>query len=157
MTITLQSVSLDQKDILRELLRVYEQELTGDPNPSEYKYLDSYWQKPNRKAFFIMVDNAVGGFVLVNQHLLIQPNGNNLSEFYIIPKYRGLKIGRQAAIQVFELFKGNWELRELQSNTKAHRFWLNVINDYTQGNYKETVLNSADWQGPVQTFNNLTT
>jgi predicted acetyltransferase len=35
-----------------------------------------------------------------------------------------------SAIKVFELFKGNWEIREVEENLKARTFWIKVIDNY---------------------------
>ncbi|KKR71529.1 MAG: GCN5-related N-acetyltransferase [Candidatus Woesebacteria bacterium GW2011_GWA2_40_7] len=152
MIINLDIIPLEKKEDLRVMLKKYEQELTGLADPSEYKYLDSYWLKETRHPYFIKVDGEVAGFALVNQHCLVQDGGHNLAEFYVIPAFRKQGVGRTAAFQVFNLFCGNWELRELADNSRARVFWTNVLKDYTQNNFQETVLDTDNWHGPVQTF-----
>lgn len=156
MSINLTPIKIEEKDTVKKMLYLYEQELTGEENPPEYKYLDSYWEKENRKAYFVCENNRVMGFAFINQHLLMQTNGNNLAEFYIKKEYRKKGYGRTAAISIFALHLGKWELRELNTNTSAHNFWLKVISDYTHGNFSDQFVNNDQWHGWIQTFDTST-
>lgn len=150
MKIEIKAIEIKDKEILRKMLGDYEKEITG--SDEEYKYLDSYWEKENRWPFFILVDNEIAGFVLVNEYLICIDKGKTISEFYIKKEYREKNIGKEAAIKTFEKFKGKWEVREIRNNPKAREFWVKVISDYTQGNFKEIEMNDEKWQGWVQTF-----
>lgn len=61
-----------------------------------------------------------------------------------------------AAFKVFDLFKGNWEIRQIKENILAQSFWRKIINEYTNDNFKETFLNNENWCGPIQVFKNHT-
>lgn len=152
MKVSLQPVTLDQKELLRKMLKVYEQELTGEDDPGDYKYLDSYWEKENRKPYFIKVNKTISGFALVNRHTLIQKEGYNLAEFYIRKEFRNQGIGKKAAYKLFDMFPGKWEIREMNSNPKAQAFWNKVIAAYTKTHFEEVWLNDSNWRGTVQTF-----
>lgn len=151
MNIEIVKVERKDKEILREMLRDYEKEIT-DGKDGEYKYFDSYWEKENRWPFFIKVDEKIAGFVLVNQHNLVEPEAKNLSEFYVKKEYRGQRVGLRAAIKVFEIFPGKWEIRQMIENQKAHVFWLKVLSEYTRGKFKETKMDYEKWRGWIQTF-----
>lgn len=153
MKIEIKAVKIKDKEILREMMADYEKEITG--KDGEYKYLDSYWEKENRWPFFILTDEKIAGFVLVNEHLVCLDEGKTISEFYIKKEYRTKGIGREAALKIFETFEGKWEVREIEENPKAREFWLKVISDYTQGNFKETEMNNEKWNGWVQTFSSI--
>jgi len=152
MEIKITLVGIKDKEILRTLVNDYQKEIVKSENPEEYKYLDSYWQKPNRYPYFIEVDGKIAGFVLVNNYNLIEKDAKNVSEFYIKREFRKKSIGKMSAKKVFDLFPGKWEVRELESNTVAQKFWRNVIEEYTGNNYKEVILDNEKWHGPVQTF-----
>ena len=73
MTLSLDPVSVDEKEILRNLLEKYLYEFSqydlGDVNALGlygYAYLDNYWTEDNRWAFFIRVDGRLAGFAMVN-------------------------------------------------------------------------------------------
>ncbi|MFA6007367.1 MAG: GNAT family N-acetyltransferase, partial [Candidatus Shapirobacteria bacterium] len=164
MRVEIRPIEIKDKEILRKMLGDYEEEITG--KDEEYKYLDSYWEEKNRWPFFILVDEKVAGFVLVNEHLILSEKApptqkatagqsKNVSEFYIKKEYRAKGIGREAALKIFETFEGKWEVREIKENPKAREFWLKVISAYTQGNFKEIEMDNEKWQGWVQTFDSF--
>ena len=75
MTVTLCPVSLEQKEILRNLLEKYDYEFSQwdlrDVNENGlfgYEYLDNYWTEENRWAYFIRADGKLAGFVMVNDY-----------------------------------------------------------------------------------------
>lgn len=119
-----------------------------------YKYLDNYWQEENRHPFFIKVDDKLAGFVLVNKHTYLSDDANAIAEFFILKKYRRGGIGSNAAKQIFDMFPGKWEVTQTNQNKDAQKFWNKVVNEYTNGNYKEVVLDNEKWKGPVLTFDN---
>lgn len=151
MAVKIVSVDINDKKVLRDLLWEYQREIL-DKDPGEYKYLDGYWEKPDRHPFFIFVDKKTAGFVLVNCHTLVTKDAKNISEFYIKKEYRHQDIGRQAAFLTFNLFPGKWEVRQIKENPKAHEFWTKVISDYTNANFREVIMNNENWHGWVQTF-----
>lgn len=153
MKVDLVLIEVSDKYILSDLLREYEKELTGE-DVDEYKYLDLYWERPDRFPYFIKVDNKIAGFVLVNSHVLVQVGGKNLAEFYVKKEYRKNGIGKNAAFKVFDLFPGKWEVRETKKNKQAYCFWSNVLAEYTKNTFMEIALDDENWSGPVQTFDN---
>lgn len=154
MEIELEAVSIDEKAVLRKLLKDYQREIKGIKEPDEYKYLDSYWEDVNRFAFFVKVGESIGGFVLVNRRTVLKREANSIAEFYILKCFRGGGIGRKVAVMVFERLKGKWEVAEMMENKLAQKFWRSVIGDYTGDKYEEIMLDNEKWQGPVQIFSN---
>jgi predicted acetyltransferase len=71
-------------------------------------------------------------------------------------KYRRQGIGKRAAFDVFDRFPGKWEIRQIQPNVTAQKFWKNVIGEYTKNRFEETCLDNDSWHGPVQSFDNGT-
>ena len=102
----------------------------------EYKWFDNYFTDSDRNAYFIKKDNSYLGMVMVNENLKFQQNGKSIAEFLIMPKYRRHHIGKKVAYEIFDKFKGNWEVQPMENNPIAYSFWKNVINEYTNGNYK---------------------
>jgi aminoglycoside 6'-N-acetyltransferase I len=73
-----------------------------------------------------------------------------LSEFFIIRSQRRHGLGQQAALDIFNRFRGVWELAQLRSNHVAIAFWHRVVSEYTRGEFVEILLNGE----PAQTFDN---
>lgn len=155
--VTLQKVAEKDTAALSQLLHEYQRELlpyTGaDPEEIKtYKYLPNYFTDADRAAFFIMVEGKIGGFVLVNQHTILPGPAHSIAEFYVAPTFREKGVGEQAAILAFAKFPGDWEVAQMDTNTPAIRFWRKVVSKATGDNYKETILATEAWHGPVQQF-----
>ncbi len=118
--------------------------------------LDSYWTESDRVPFLVYVEGEIAGFVLVNSYTCLDENsgGRSIAEFFIMRKYRRQGVGKAAAFQVFERFRGKWEVRQLKINGVGQRFWRRVIREYTRGRFRETLLDNDSWRGPVQSFDN---
>jgi len=87
--------------------------------------------------FLIRVDGKLGGFVLIRE-INREPPGYDVGEFFILRKFRGKGVGKEAAHWAFDAFPGDWQVRELQENTPAQAFWRRIIDEYTRGDYVET-------------------
>lgn len=155
MNINLVLVNIKQKDLLRNMVKDYREELFESKNPGEYKYFDSYFNKKSYKPYFIKVDNQIVGFILVNKYSIVEIKANSIAEFYVKKEYRNKGIGKTAAYKVFNMFPGKWEIREREKNIMAYKFWNKVIGEYTNQSFSELILNNEDWNGPIQIFSNL--
>lgn len=153
MKIELDLIDIKDKSFLRDMLWDYEREILGE-KAEEYKYLDAYWEKPNRFPYFIKVDGKIAGFALINTHFLVNSDGKNFSEFYIKKEFRKDRIGIEAAKLAYNLFPGKWEIRQIFENPIAHSFWLKSISEFTNNNFKEIEMNNEKWNGWIQTFDN---
>lgn len=162
MDIELQKASINQKSVLRNLLELYNYEFTEfEPDDVDehglygYKYLDHYWTEENRYPFLIRVNDKLAGFVLI-RNIGINSSGSSIysiAEFFVMKKYRKSGVGRKAANMVFDMFKGEWRVGEIENNIPAQCFWRNVISGYTKGQFQE--IREPDWDGPIQRFANI--
>ena len=163
MTVEVKKGLGDHKPILERLMQLYLYDFSeiegGDLNRKglfEYKYLDSYWTESGRFPFLIYVDDKIAGFVLVSSHTYLHKKrqARCITEFFVVRKYRRQGVGRTVAFRIFDRFPGKWEVQETKSNLMAQRFWRRIIDEYTQGNFTETILDNKDWRGPIQSFDN---
>ncbi len=163
MKIELVKATEQQKSVLCNLMELYQYELSEieakDVNACGlfgYRYLDYYWIEPERHPFLVKVDEKLAGFVLINQHTYLHQDNNakSIAEFFILKKYRSQGIGKQVAIQIFDKFPGNWEVRQTAFNLGAQAFWSKVISQYTNETFDEVLLNDDRWHGQIKTFNN---
>jgi len=162
MEIKLEKASIEQKSILRNLMELYNYDFTEfDPEDVNeyglygYKYLDHYWTEEDRFPFLIRVNNNWAGFVLVRKTGM-NSKGNDIysiAEFFIMKKYRKMGVGKEVAQIVFDTFKGEWKIRQIEENIPAQHFWRNVISKYTNDNFDD--IRETEWDGPVQRFTNL--
>lgn len=143
MNITIDPVSLDEKEILRNLLEKYDYEFSQydnrDVNPLGlygYDWLDCYWTEEGRYPFFMRVDGKLAGFAMVGNHMEVFKEAQYcMSEFCVLYKYRRMGVGGYAAKTIFDQFPGIWELKRHPKNLGSVYFWDHVIESYTGGNY----------------------
>ena len=75
------------------------------------------------------------GFVLVRAD--IEEGDYEIGEFFVLRKFRGQGVGERIARQLFDRFRGRWEVMQLVRNAPAVAFWRRVIDRYSGGNFKE--------------------
>ena len=140
MNIILDRVKEENKDVLYRLLEysLFEESLNdgnemNDDAIFEYKYFDSYFTDNDRNAFFVREKetNKLLGFVMINTYMQKSIYGHSIAEFMIIPKYRRNNIGKKAAFESFNLYKGNWEVSLSYGSDSAYVFWKKIIDEYT--------------------------
>jgi predicted acetyltransferase len=158
--ITIQRVEYEQKSILRNLLELYKYDFSEfDPDDDlnlnglyEYKYLDHYWTEDDRYPFFIIIDDKLAGFALVRfiGENDIDQTKYSMAEFFVMKKYRKLRVGQTVAHKLFDQYRGIWKVGQIEANKPAQAFWRKTIERYTNGNYKE--IREDNWEGPIQTF-----
>ncbi len=143
MNITIDPVSVEEKEILRNLMEKYDYEFSQydgrDVNPLGlygYDWLDNYWTDKSRHAFFIRVDGKLAGFAMVIGYTEVFKDAQySMSEFFVMYKYRRLGVGSFAAKTMFDRFPGVWELKRHPKNVGSVFFWDHVIDSYTGGDY----------------------
>ncbi|WP_346913235.1 GNAT family N-acetyltransferase [Clostridium sp.] len=144
MNIELKCVNVEDKEILRNLLEKYDYEFSQWDNRDVnklglygYDYLDCYWTEEKRWAYFIEVDGKLAGFIMINNYPEADEETDySLAEFFILYKYRRCRIGKFAAIKVFDMFHGKWQLKRHPKNIASVYFWDSVVSEYTKGKYR---------------------
>ncbi len=103
------------------------------------------------------VDKKIAGFVLIQKGSPISYDKSiwDVSEFFVMRKYRCHGVGRIAASKTWEQFKGPWQVRVLLSNPIAQSFWKKSIKAFTGKALVEieTEVKQEDWM--VYTFESL--
>lgn len=151
MNFKLEKVTFDKKEVLFNLLQfaLYDgsQYIENRVNSSglfDYKWFDNYFTDNDRIAYFILeeISNQILGFVMINQHMKTYTSGHSIAEFLILPNYRRHHIGTKIAFEIFNKYKGNWEIEPIENSEQATIFWNKTIFEYTNNNYesKEKIL-----------------
>lgn len=161
MNIRIDPILIEQKSVLVQMLELYQYDFSEFSNDdiNEYGYfgyghIDDYWNEEGRHPFFIRVDGKLAGLVLVRsccEHNNL-PNPHNIAEFFVMKKYRKKGVGREAAIKIFDMFPGGWEISCWTNNLPAQNFWGKVVTRYTDGKYG--TFNAAEKNEMGFTFNN---
>ncbi len=143
MNYQLERVSIDHKDILFNLLQFalydgsqyIENELTEN-GKFNYTWFDSYFTDLDREAYFIKDNDKYLGFIMINENLKFNKSGKSIAEFLIMPQYRRNHIGKKVAIEIFEKYRGYWEIEPIENSEQAYCFWKKTIEQYTNNEYE---------------------
>ncbi len=123
-----------QKPILANLLELYVHDFSqflhielGPDGRFGYANLSAYWREPGRHPFLVRVDGNLAGFVFVKR----DDSTWDMAEFFIVRGHRRAGIGTAVAHNVFRLFPGRWQVRVIDINQPARRFWQQAIHQFT--------------------------
>ena len=170
MDVTLMRATRADRPVLDRLLQLYEYDYSewGGVDVDENGLFPSndtgaIW-RPDYGAYFIKVDGQLAGFAFVTRrppHVAESDDAgdsdtgeevNVIDEFFVMRKYRRQGVGERVAHTLFDSIPGRWQVDQLAANTRAQAFWRRVIHRYTNGRYREVVLDDDRWRGPVQSF-----
>ena len=149
-TLHFQKIPFEEKAIFKIHLLTYLLEL--GITDTDYPYLDFYWLEKNRTPLYFYFGKRKIGFALINDYCIEQKTepAYSIAEFYIFEKERRNHFGKKIAIQVFDFFKGNWEVITMEGNKKSELFWENVISEYASNFSRNS--NHPDWKGVIFCF-----
>ncbi len=159
MKIRVDPASKQDRDVIWNLLQYYLHDFsefdgteTDENGLYDYRYLDFYWHDPDRFPFLIRAEKSIAGFALVRGEN--DPDTDTMvmeiAEFFVLRVFRQQGIGNKAAVQLWDMFPGEWRVRVLVENKPAYPFWQNAISDYTEGSFQ--VSQSAAVFGAHFTF-----
>lgn len=162
-TVSLVLASPDQRPLLENLFQFYCYDFAeivglhvGDDGRYSAPPLTRYWTEEHRYPFLIEVQGHRAGFVLIQKQSRITGSKDtwDIAEFFVMRAYRQQGVGTRVAIELFERYRGRWEIRQVPTNQSATRFWRRVLGRYTAGEYTEQLLHDERWKGFVQSFDN---
>ncbi len=131
---------LEQAPVLANLLELYAHDFSefddlelGADGRFGYAHLPLYWQEPERHPFLITVNDKLCGFVFVHQESRAPDEKDvwDMAEFFVARGFRRHGVGRQAAHQIWSMFRGRWEVRVMNRNVAARQFWERAITEFT--------------------------
>lgn len=156
MQVEVVKATIEQKPVLANLFELYAYDFTefcgfdiGDDGLYGYERLPLYWTEPTRFPYLIYVDKKIAGFILVQKGSPISDDTTvwDISEFFVMKKYKRHGVGTAAALKIWEQFKGPWQVRVLVSNPIACSFWLRAIKNFTlvAPAKTEVTIKEEDW------------
>jgi predicted acetyltransferase len=156
-----QPASIEERALLQNLMQFYlydfsevlEMYVDDDGRFGDVD-LSPYWVDEWRHPFLLRVDERVAGFALISERSKITGKSGvfDMTEFFVLRRFRRRGMGRAAAFAAFDRFAGPWEVRQREENPDATAFWRRAIDEYTRGEYEETRWNRPRWSEIVQTF-----
>jgi predicted acetyltransferase len=161
MDLELREARPEDTPVLRRLMQLYLYDLgtidgwdVGDDGRyGREAWIETFWADPRRRSFLVRADGKLAGFALIRDGAHFGGEGTReISEFFVLRKYRRRGVGERVARRVFDLFPGPWELTELTSNADAQAFWRRVLGRYTGDRFED--LPRPDGKGRMQRFDN---
>jgi predicted acetyltransferase len=105
----------------------------GDDGRYSYQSLPLYWSDNSRFPFLAKLDGKLVGFALATRNS--QPSGDSetwdMAEFFVLRRYRHLGIGTELARKVWLRCPGRWQIRVMEKNVLACKFWESSIPKFT--------------------------
>ncbi|MEF2965377.1 GNAT family N-acetyltransferase [Paenibacillus sp. M1] len=124
----------------------------------QYDVQNIWWEKPDcLYAYLILVDQKPAGFILIaTPPHCAKGIDYFVHEFFLLRPFRGRGIAERAAIEVFEQFKGKWELftNPSERNIVGQKFWRKTISKYSNDNYVELLDDTFDGHKLIFRFDN---
>ncbi|MBY0011169.1 GNAT family N-acetyltransferase [Paenibacillus typhae] len=137
---------------------IYEEEPEIRTLAQQYEIQNIWWEKPGcLYPFLFKAGSLPAGFTLIaTPPHCAQGVDYFVNEFFVLQPFRGTGIARQAAVSVFERFKGVWELHTnpAAKNIIGQKFWRKTVAGYTNHNYHEAVEETFDGNKLVFRFSN---
>jgi len=153
---------IDRRDLaaVRRLVQLYIYDLGGERwdvnadgtfgSPAWHR---RFWVRRGKHHFVIRVGGRLAGFALGSNRSHYAGTGvREISEFFVLRKYRRRGVGTHAARMLFERFPGRWELAELTWNVAARRFWRRLIKRCAVGGVVERRRRHGDLNFFLQHF-----
>ncbi len=160
MKIEIVEAILEDKPVIQNLARFYIYDLSEYQKrkcPDDGLYEDEdyirFWSEQGKYCYLVKCDDELAGFVFVQEEGSSENIDYEISEFFILRKFRGTCVAQYTAKAIFDKFHGNWEVMAISGNLPAEKFWDRVINDYTKGSYSKA-LETHDVPMEVIRFSN---
>jgi predicted acetyltransferase len=135
MTVSLQPVRLNEKQILQNLYSLYLHDLSRyntslelSVNGSfEFDVFESIWEEEGLSPFFLKKNETIIGFLLLLERPFLKKEYDHaVNDIFILNKFRGKGYGYPALKELFKKKSGNYFVIELAKNLPAVSFWKKV-------------------------------
>ncbi|XEC94915.1 GNAT family N-acetyltransferase [Paenibacillus tarimensis] len=124
----------------------------------QYAVQNIWWEKPDcLYPFLIRVEGIPAGFILIaTPPHCSKETDYFVNDFFLLQPFRGKGIAEYSAIQVFQNFKGRWELftNPAEQNRAGQKFWRKTLLNYTKADYVEELGTTFDGYKLIFRFNN---
>lgn len=141
MNIILRPIPFEERATLNNLLEKYNYEFSqydkipfGPDGLFSYWPLDLYWTEEKRAAYFIMVEENLAGFALINDHPECEkPLDWAVAEFFVAYPYRRRGVGSRVMEEIFRRHKGVWHIKYHPANAASVAFWNGIAQRHAAG------------------------
>lgn len=135
----------EQEPVVANLLELYAYDFSdfhpmnlGPDGRFGYKGLSRYWSETDRLPFLIKVEGRLAGLVLVKRErgVLGTETVWDVAEFFILRTFRRQGVGARVAHEIWCRYPGKWQVRVMESNQNAWRFWEHTIRSFVGDDFR---------------------
>lgn len=152
MNVQLVPVASERKNVLNNLMEKYTYEFSqydllpyGDNGLFNDTHIDSYFTDPERFPFFLYADGELAGLALVFKRAECPaPLDWAVAEFFVSYRFRRKGVGTAAMKQLFERFRGIWQIKYHPKNCGSEIFWRKIAGEFSANGY-ETLRGNEDY------------
>lgn len=154
----LSPVTLADAELLGNLIQLYIHDLSpiftqmelGPTGRYGYPDLQQYLAGAGGKSGYIIRHGGrVAGFILVRRGSPFgdDPDVLDIAEFFVLRRFRGQGLGREAVECLWRSVRGRWMVRAAVKNHDAVAFWHRVVTIFTHDGAEESerTLNGTRW------------
>ena len=138
-------VSNNNIQIYLNLAQCYEAEFSSltqkVPNASGIFELYTY-PGDSIQCYILTIDDIPAGLAAVS---LQDKNSYEMCEFYVVPYFRKNGIGKNFAHKLWQMYPGNWEIKQIIQAQYATLFWRKTISQYNDTTYVEDQYLDSYW------------
>ncbi len=129
----------EQQPIVANLMELYVHDFSEfypvEPGPDGrfgYKNLALYWSDPDRIPYLVRVNGGWAGFALVRQERVAESSEPvwDVVEFFVLRAWRRQSVGTLIAHQLWQSCPGRWQVRVMEANDPACRFWEKAVGAF---------------------------
>ena len=142
--------------VLANLLELYAHDFSefsdieiGDDGRFGYPRLRLYWEEEGRRAFLIKSEGRLAGFAFVVEGPGLSGDARvwDVAEFFVLRGHRGRGVGREAAHALWNMMRGRWEVRVMETNRVAAEFWARAVASFKGAEVRPALVESdgARW------------
>ncbi|AST93491.1 MULTISPECIES: GNAT family N-acetyltransferase [Sutcliffiella] len=160
MSITLHEVLQSEKDVLRNFYSLYLHDLSkftstleiSEEGYFEFDGFEKFWEVEGIVPYFIKLEERIIGFILLLERPFLKAlNDFGINDIFILNKYKGKGLGREAVKQLFKEKPGKYFVMELIDNQPAVSFWKKLYSELDI-QYEEKEDHIDDEPCLIQTF-----
>jgi predicted acetyltransferase len=148
---TLIKATMKDYPVIKNMGRFYVYEMSRYcgwecPKDGLYECIDfkKHFEIPDNYPFLIKDREELAGFVIVDKMGVTKDIDWNMAQFFVLAKFQQYGVGKKIAHQVFDQFKGLWEVNVIPTNLRALQFWRKTIREYTQDHFEEALKTIPD-------------
>jgi predicted acetyltransferase len=131
MPLRLEKVTRENCTAWTNFLQIYVHELSAFTNAHAsddgifpYSLTELCLEEEQVSAWYILIKGKRAGFLVVEE---LTDGSRIIRDYFLLNAYRGLGLGREAAIATFCSWPGRWKVAAVESSPHAKAFWRRVL------------------------------